>query len=272
MAAKWARKTVMLVGSSMTQRAYELQWGGFGIGLTNWWTRCADVLVRGQSGFNSRWTRMTLPEMIGPFRPDLVVLFLGNNDSITAGTGQHVPIPEFKENMLAILDTFRAVNPATAFLLLSPTRATKLGRIDEVTALYNEVIVDIGRNLENAVVVDLWTENGAFTVDAATDLHDGLHLNQLGNQKARSLRSYPTRRCVPHPHHPCTRAGVPGHPARRPHPRPAIRAVAQRARVRQAPLGRGRGRGRHRRAVGQREHRAVLPLPSVEHARWMARG
>ena len=183
MAAVWAQKTVFLVGSSMTQRAYELPWGGFGIGLSNWWTRCADVILRGQSGYNSRWTRLTLPEMIGHYRPDLVILFLGNNDSITAGTGQHVPVDEFRDNMRTILDTFRSVNPATAILLLTPTRATKLGRIDEVTALYTDVIVDLGVGQNNTAVVDLWTAGGEFTVDSATDLHDGLHLNQQGNKK-----------------------------------------------------------------------------------------
>ena len=177
----WASRLIMLLGSSMTQRSFEIQWGGFGIGLSNWYTRVADIILRGQSGYNSRWTLMTLPDIVGSYVPDMLVLFLGNNDSILEGTGQYVPVAEFKSNMIQIMDHFRKVNPQITFLLLTPTKATRLGRDDDVTALYTDVVYDLGKNSHNTAVVDLW--HGEFAIDSHHDLHDGLHLNALGNRK-----------------------------------------------------------------------------------------
>ena len=183
----------MLLGSSMTQRSYEIQWSGYGIGLSNWYTRVADIILRGQSGYNSRWTLLTLPDIVGTYVPDMLVLFLGNNDSIIEGTGQHIPVPEFKSNMIQILEHFRAVNPQIAFLLLTPTKSTKLGRLDDITALYTDVVYELGKNSYNTAVVDLW--QGEFAIDSLTDLHDGLHVNAEGNRKVllaiqHAIRTY----------------------------------------------------------------------------------
>ena len=167
----------------MVQRAFDPQWDGFAIGLSHWYTRVADLIVRGQSGYNSRWTLLSLPELIGSYTPDMCILFLGNNDSITAGTGQHVPVEEYRTNMMSIMYKFRDVNPNISFLLLSPTRATKLGRLDEVTELYYNVVRGLSTQIENTAFVDLWSADSLFWVDPVADLHDGLHLNKVGNQK-----------------------------------------------------------------------------------------
>lgn len=184
---------IMLLGSSMTQRSYEITWSGYAIGLSNWYTRVADIILRGQSGYNSRWTLLTLPDVVGSYVPDMLVLFLGNNDSILEGLGQHIPVIEFKSNMLQIIDYFRNINPQISFLLVTPTRSTKPGRTDEVTALYTDVVYDIGKTSSNAAVVDLW--QGEFAVDSHVDLHDGLHLNAEGNRKVllaiqHTIRTY----------------------------------------------------------------------------------
>ena len=51
-------KLIMIIGSSMVQKAHEPEEMGFGIGFSNWYSRLADILIRGQSGYNSRWTLM----------------------------------------------------------------------------------------------------------------------------------------------------------------------------------------------------------------------
>ena len=181
----WA-KTIFLVGSSMVQRSFDPKWDGFAIGLSHWYIRVADLIVRGQSGYNSRWTLLTLPELIGSYTPDMCILFLGNNDSITSGTGQHVPVDEYRSNMMSIMNRFRDVNPKISFLLLSPTRATKIGRLDEVTELYFDVVRELSTQIENTAFVDLWSVDSIFWIDPVADLHDGLHLNNVGNQKVLS--------------------------------------------------------------------------------------
>jgi lysophospholipase L1-like esterase len=181
MASKlFASKSIMIIGSSMTQRAYDLQHLGFGIGLSDWYSRLADIYLRGQSGYNSRWTLASLQDLIGPHKPDMAIIFLGNNDSLTGKNGQCVPVEEFRENMIAIMRTFRVVNPHIVFLLLTPTVATKIGRIDSVTEKYVHVVRELGSLDEHTAVVELWDGDNAVT---KFDLCDTLHLNISGNNK-----------------------------------------------------------------------------------------
>ena len=170
----------MIVGSSMTQRAYDSEHQGFGIGLSDWYSRYADVFLRGQSGYNTRWTLATLPDLIGPHKPDMAIIFLGNNDSITDGNGQSIPVAEFRSNMISIMTMFRNTNPDIILLLLTPTRATKLGRVDSITLEYTDIIRELGKGDERTAVVDLWDGTNAI---ATCDLCDGLHLNINGNKK-----------------------------------------------------------------------------------------
>lgn len=172
-------KSVMIVGSSMTQRAYNMEHLGFGIGLSDWYSRVADIFLRGQSGYNSRWTLASLPELIGPHKPDMAIIFLGNNDSITQSNGQSVPVEEFRLNMLSIMKKFRCANPQVVFLLLTPTKATR-SRVNSITEKYTRVVREIGELDDRAAVVELWDGNNAIS---SSDLCDGLHLNVEGNQK-----------------------------------------------------------------------------------------
>ena len=44
--------TFMIIGSSMVQKAHEVKHFGFGIYLSDWYARLADVILRGQGGYN----------------------------------------------------------------------------------------------------------------------------------------------------------------------------------------------------------------------------
>lgn len=180
MTKMFASKSVMIVGTSMIQRAYSVKYMGFGIGLSDWYSRLADIFLRGQSGYNSRWILTSLPELIGSQKPDMAILFLGNNDSVTSKGVQSVPVEEFRSNVVAIMKTFRSVNPDVTFLLLTPTKATKVGRIDSVTEKYVMAVREIGEHNYRTAVVELWDGDNAII---PSDLCDGLHLNATGNQK-----------------------------------------------------------------------------------------
>lgn len=121
---KFASIVIMLLGSSMTQKAFDLKEQGFGISLSDWYQRIADIITRGQSGYNSRWTLHGISEIVGTYCPDMTILFLGNNDSTTEG-GQFVPLEEFKANMEQIVHKLRMKNPAMTLILITPTRANK---------------------------------------------------------------------------------------------------------------------------------------------------
>jgi isoamyl acetate esterase len=170
---------VMLIGSSMTQKAFDVTFQGFGIGLADWYSRIADIIVRGQSGYNSRWTLQGLPEIIGPYKADITTIFLGNNDATTVG-GQFVPLDEFQVNVMKIIEMLRERNPVMSIILITPTRANKTGRSDELTNTYADVIRELASKVPNVALLDLWIDPYSITAD---DLCDGLHLNEAGNHK-----------------------------------------------------------------------------------------
>jgi lysophospholipase L1-like esterase len=170
--------TLMFIGSSMTQRAFELENLGFGIDLANWYTRFIDIIIRGHSGYNSRWTLLGLKEMIGQYKPTIVCIFLGNNDSSTGG--QYVPLDEYKSNIQAIIEYIKSVNPDVTLILITPTRSDIPQRTDERSKEYADVIRQIVNETSNSAVLDTWIDKYSITVD---DLCDGLHLNASGNKK-----------------------------------------------------------------------------------------
>jgi lysophospholipase L1-like esterase len=153
---------------------------GFGIGLSNWYNRFADLIFRGQSGYNSRWTLQCIDSILEGYSPNLVFLFLGNNDSTSPiDGGQHVPVDEFRHNMVGIIDAIRGKNDAAHILLVTPTRSNKIGRSNEFTAEYADVIRELALG-PNIGLIDLWS--GDISIEA-DDLSDGLHLGISGNRK-----------------------------------------------------------------------------------------
>jgi lysophospholipase L1-like esterase len=203
------RKKIMLLGSSVTERSFSLEHHGWGAALSNWYARSADVLNRGAGGYNSRWLRKLLPELIGPERPDMTILFIGNNDAIQEGESQHVPLTEYKDNIVSILQHLHEVNSAMAVLLVTTTRVNehmKPLQRDARRHAYTEVLRHIHRHRmtpealgatrgipQSIALVDLW--GGAHCNDVqkaeqldrysitAADLHDGVHMNSSGNKK-----------------------------------------------------------------------------------------
>jgi len=170
--------TFMIIGSSMTQRAYELEYLGFGIDLAHWYTRFIDIIIRGHSGYNSRWTLLGIKEIIGLYKPTIVCIFLGNNDSSIGG--QFVPLEEFKLNIQGIIEYIQTINPDVTFILITPTRSNIPSRDDERSKEYANVIREIGNSTPNTAVLDTWIDEFSITVN---DLSDGLHLNVSGNKK-----------------------------------------------------------------------------------------
>jgi len=183
----------MLIGSSMTQRAYDPIHVGFAIGLTHWYTRLADIILRGQDGFNSRWTLLGIDEIIGNYKPDLTVLFIGNNDA--TNSGQHIGISEYRANVIEIICKLRSVNNNMGIILLTPTKSTRKTRLDEVTLHYVESLKDISAKYPNCPVLDLW--DGNFSINPLEDLCDGAHLNVIGNDKVLQGLKFTIRKYFP---------------------------------------------------------------------------
>ena len=93
-----ARPSMIFLGDSITQQGGAD--GGWVSQLAWRYQRRADVLNRGFSGYNTRWTLAAASSLqLGPHGDAaLTVLFLGANDAAlhSLNPRQHVPLPEYE--------------------------------------------------------------------------------------------------------------------------------------------------------------------------------
>eukprot|EP01031_Cornospumella_fuschlensis_P032474 gene32474-39263_t len=182
----------MLLGSSITQRSFSVEHRGWGSALQHWYSRTADVLNRGAGGYNSRWLWKYLPQLLGSEKPDMTVLFIGNNDSIQEAEHQHVPINEFQHYVLSILRFLHGVKRNMIVLVVSTTQSDEALRPrhnNRVRLKYAETLRSIVQSHKsnpnfpaNMQFVDLITDCSSHRVEI-DDLCDGAHLNSSGNHK-----------------------------------------------------------------------------------------
>ncbi|KAI9808390.1 MAG: hypothetical protein M1827_007487 [Pycnora praestabilis] len=127
------------------------------------------------SGYNTSNAIVVLPQIIplpsaGKIR--FMTLWFGANDAClpSAETGQHVPLPKYRDNLIAILThpTIRAHSPN--LILITPPPVDEYGleesdrlrgikhvmRTAEHTKLYADATREVGEELGPAVL-DLWT-------------------------------------------------------------------------------------------------------------------
>jgi hypothetical protein len=71
--------------------------------------RKCDVISRGFSGYNTRWCKVILPDILKEFDPKniaLATIFLGANDSnLPENITQHVPLPDYKQDLKDMVET-----------------------------------------------------------------------------------------------------------------------------------------------------------------------
>ena len=182
------RRKVLLVGDSITQQSFSTLHGGWGAGLCDWYQRAADVTNRGYSGYNSRWIMQSMEQMFpasNTLNRDviLVTLFLGSNDAAEFPSTQHVPLEEYKSNMMSLISYFKASFPTAVILLITPPQVDNnlWPRLNiPQTSKYASIVRDLGVECDISVL-DLW-EQGPYRVELP-DLRDGLHLGVMGNRK-----------------------------------------------------------------------------------------
>jgi lysophospholipase L1-like esterase len=179
----FAQAVVMFIGSSMVQYSFSVHQQGFAIALADWWQRLADIVVRGQGGYNSRWILQGLPSIIGTHRPDLTILWIGNNDSYLPTTTEQcdadsssvtaTPPPistdEYEKNMREIISQLRQINSEMAIILLTPTRSRRPDRSDEYTEAYVNVVFRLGSEGQKRLyVLDLFSHDSPWKI-----VHEG---------------------------------------------------------------------------------------------------
>jgi isoamyl acetate esterase len=106
------RPSIVLFGDSITQQAFgvdgKIGWASL---LAADYTRRADVINRGYSGYNTKMAIDLLPSIF-PKATDgsgilFCAIFFGANDATLLGERQHVPIEQYAKNLETIITAIR---------------------------------------------------------------------------------------------------------------------------------------------------------------------
>mmetsp|Transcript_10604 Transcript_10604/g.17286 ORF Transcript_10604/g.17286 Transcript_10604/m.17286 type:complete len:275 (-) Transcript_10604:166-990(-) len=191
------KKKAVFFGDSITQHGSNSALDGWVCKFVDWWVRRVDVINRGFSGYNTAWARMIVQDTVVVEKPDLVFIFFGANDAIDETVLQHVPLAQYKDNLLFIVNTLQKKLPNAQLVIITPppiwepklksmnimkSKKPELDRTNERTLEYVQVCKALGKQYQ-IPVVDAWTALGGATNNRADFLSDGLHLNNSGNKR-----------------------------------------------------------------------------------------
>lgn len=199
MAALRIRPSILLFGDSITQ----MGWGVDGhVGwvslLASAYTRRADVVNRGFSGYNTRHALDVLPRMFdatGAAKQEMLfcTIFLGANDAALPGEDQHVPLEEFKSNLIRMVQSIRenSGQPTIPIILITPPpvdekawaahmQSFSADRKNHVSRTYGQSCLQVAAE-HDCAVLDVYDLLGGDSGDCSKHLSDGLHLSESGN-------------------------------------------------------------------------------------------
>jgi len=184
------RPTILLFGDSITQRAFG-EGGGIGWAslLAAAYSRRADVLNRGYSGYNTAHALQVLP---APSNHLFATVLLGSNDSAVVGDRQHIPLNEYRQNLKDIVSKILVRGDFPVLLMTPPPvdglawkaflNTPELTRTNENSKAYGDAVKEVASELR-CPVVDLWTLMNGAEKSRSLFLCDGLHLNEKGNRQ-----------------------------------------------------------------------------------------
>lgn len=111
---------IVCFGDSLTQRGWEPQNNGWVASLASAYTRKLEVRNRGFSGYNSKWCVKLLPKLKEASKVELLIIFIGVNDSVLpVNELQHVTLEEYRANLHALIRIGKDLSKRV--LLISPT-------------------------------------------------------------------------------------------------------------------------------------------------------
>ncbi|POM81616.1 Isoamyl acetate-hydrolyzing esterase 1 [Phytophthora palmivora] len=201
------RPVMLLVGDSLTEKGTKPKTNGWVTLLQSDYRRSVNVVPRGLSGYNTKWyLKYGVPVIqgeisSGAYIPALITIWLGANDAALpngSALAQHVPLELYKENLVTLVHSFRAMAPDTGILLITPpcvddkvqkrkarkykgVKKDKVAHSNEMAGIYARACVETANKL-GLPVLDLHTYfNNMTEWNRKNVLEDGLHLNLRGN-------------------------------------------------------------------------------------------
>lgn len=153
---------LILFGDSITQGAFQPDFCfTLGNALQGDYIRKFDVLNRGFGGYNSRWGKEVLPEILTTESKNatikLVVIFFGTNDS--KDNEQGVSLEEYKSNLLFMVELCEKYN--TKIIVVGPAvYSAALGHASDFASIeghlkYSNAAKEVAENC-SVPFVDLW--------------------------------------------------------------------------------------------------------------------
>ena len=193
------RPSILLFGDSITQEAFGVDGNiGWASLLAADYTRRADVLNRGYSGYNTNHAVELLPRVLVPLQKMhkflFCTVFFGANDAALAGEPQHVPLERYTENVKTIVRSIRASHDCPVVLIAPPPiEETMWGdflklrgqggsdRSNEHTRSYGLALEQVAKE-NDCLFLDAWTLMEGDKSTRGSFVFDGLHLNEKGNR------------------------------------------------------------------------------------------
>ncbi|XVF27531.1 hypothetical protein REPUB_Repub14bG0115900 [Reevesia pubescens] len=200
------RPKIYLFGDSITEESFGD--GGWGASLVNHFSRTVDVVLRGYSGYNTRWALKVFDRVFPAAEsggsddaasPLAITVFFGANDACLPdryAAFQHVPLHEYKQNLHSLVSSFKKRWPKTLILLITPPPIDEDERLrhpyaenpsglpertNEAAGSFAKACVETAGEC-GIPVVDLWTRMQQYPDWRKAYLRDGLHLTQDGNK------------------------------------------------------------------------------------------
>ncbi|XP_020099647.1 GDSL esterase/lipase At5g45920 isoform X2 [Ananas comosus] len=193
------RPKLVLFGDSITEESFCD--GGWGAALAHQFARSADVVLRGYSGYNTRWAlRVAARAMEGAGdAPAAVTVFFGANDAALPDRSswfQHVPLDEYQRNLRSIHSFLKERWPSAVVILITPPPIDEDGRLqypytdgpsglpertNESAGAFAKACVAVAKEL-GVPYIDLWTKMQQFPDWEKSFLRDGLHFTPRGNR------------------------------------------------------------------------------------------
>ncbi|CAA7058680.1 unnamed protein product [Microthlaspi erraticum] len=197
------RPKIFLFGDSITEESFSD--GGWGASLADLLCRKADIVLRGYSGYNTRWALKVVERVFpaaaenGGEHPAAVTVFFGANDACLperCSGFQHVPLHEYKQNLRSIVSFLKNRWPQTVIILIAPPPIDEEARLrypyienttgipertNEAAGSYAKACVDVANECQISAI-DLWSRMQQIPNWQTECLWDGLHLSRIGNK------------------------------------------------------------------------------------------
>ncbi|KAE8962669.1 hypothetical protein PR003_g30690 [Phytophthora rubi] len=199
------RMGVLITGDSITEQADDPTVDGWVTLFQYQYQQGADIIVRGMSGYNSRWfLKYVMPTLEkelkdGVYIPSIITVWLGTNDAVlTNGSNadMHVPLKDYTANMIKIVTKFQAAAPDAKIIMITPphvddaVRAKEakehskgvVDRSDTRSGRYAQACVEVA-TMTGVSVLDLYKLFHAMPLATRNKhLQDGLHFSPSGHK------------------------------------------------------------------------------------------